>query len=446
MKLPLQDEILKNYPMSGIDSSLPSEPIQPGLTVPDWVNEGPLYEIFIRNFTNKASFAGAEKKLPYLKNLGVKTIWLMPIHPIGKEKRKGKLGSPYAIRDHVAINPDYGSVQEFKHLVAAVHDYDMRIIIDMVLNHGAWDHIKNNSNPDMFNTKFVRSPQDWSDVREFNFDSPHTNTYALDVLTYWLQEYGIDGYRCDVAGLVPLELWENAVERLLNIKPDLYMLAEWQNRALLNKSFHSTYDWTSYLLMKEVYRGKRSARDLLIWEQQLLNGYPVNTQPLKFTENHDMPRTITTFGKNRFFPFAAFTFFVKGIPLIYNGQEIGFDKEPSLFEKSTMDWNLKNERVYEFYKKLIHIRYTNKSVFNGNLHNILNNQPENVVSFIRGDEKKNLIIILNFSDDNISVNVKFPAFIKVKALINLINDNQVKFNNNNIKLSAKEILVLKVRN
>ena len=442
MKLPLQAEILKKYLMFGIDSSLPSAGIQPGLTVPDWVNEGPLYEIFLRNFTNKASFAGAEKKLPYLKDLGVKTIWLMPIHPIGKEKRKGKLGSPYAILDHMAINPDYGSAQEFKHLVDAVHDYDMRIIIDMVLNHGSQDQIKINSDPDMFNKKFARSPQDWTDVREFNFDSPHTNKYASDILTYWLQEYGIDGYRCDVAGLVPLEFWENSVEQLLNIKPDLYMLAEWQNRALHNKSFHSTYDWTSYLLMKEIYLGKRSARDLLIWEQQLLNGYPANAQPLKFTENHDMPRTITTFNKNRFFPFAAFTYFVKGIPLIYYGQEIGFAKEPSLFEKSTMDWNIKNVQVYEFYKKLIRIRYTNKSVFNGNLNTILNNQPENVVTFSKEDGNTKLIILLNFSDQEFTVQIDLPDLVRSGSFTDLITGALVCFDHGNIGLKSTQVLVL----
>lgn len=141
MNLPIQDEILKKYSMLGIDSSLLSEGIQPGLTVPDWVNEGPLYEGFIRNFTRDGSFAATEKKLPYLKDLGVKTIWLMPSHPIGKEKRKGKLGSPYAISDHKEINPDYGTKKQFRHLIDAIHDYDMHIIIDMVLNHGASDHV-----------------------------------------------------------------------------------------------------------------------------------------------------------------------------------------------------------------------------------------------------------------------------------------------------------------
>jgi cyclomaltodextrinase len=342
----------------------------------------------------------------------------------------------------MAINPDYGTARDLKHLVDAVHDHDMRIIIDMVLNHGARDHVKFKLNPEMFNTEFIHSPQEWSDAREFNYNYPETTKYAFDVLKHWIQEFNIDGYRCDVAGMIPRMFWENSVEKLLDIKADLYMLAEWQDRALLNRAFHSTYDWTLYLLMKDVQRSKRSASDLLTWQEQIRHGYPENACPLKFTENHDMPRTITTFKSKQFYPFSAFSFFVPGVPLIYNGQEQGFKMEPSLFEKTAMDWQAMDEKIHEFYKKLIRIRYTNKSVFNGNLENISNDQPENVVSFARNDENSKIIIILNFKNGAVSVNIQTEDDFRNIFFSDLITGSRIRPVDGNIELKANQVMVL----
>jgi cyclomaltodextrinase / maltogenic alpha-amylase / neopullulanase len=443
MKYNLQTEIQAKYNILGIDPSLPEGKMPNGIQAPDWIHEGPVYEIFLRSFSREGNFTAVSKKLGYLKDLGIKTIWLMPIHPIGRVKRKGMYGSPYAITDHMAINSDYGTLEDFKNLVDMIHDHDMRIILDMVLNHAAPDHIQYLSYPKMFNPEVQHSPEEWSDVIEFNYDDPGTNEYALEAMTYWVKEFGIDGYRCDVAGMVPLKFWQKATDKLFDLNPELFMLAEWENRALHFEAFHATYDWTGYFLMKDILQDERPASDLLEWSFQAADTYPIHAMPLRFTENHDLPRTIKTFGKHRYLPFLAYIFFSGGIPLICNGQEIGSDTELSLFEDSIIDWNLKNEQIFSHYKEMIQLRYRYRSLFNKKFQYILNDRPVKVVTFVREDGNDLLLIMINFSNNDQEIKIELPDSCNVNFSEDLIAGQKVQIENNHIKLKTDQVAILK---
>ncbi len=240
----IQNEIIRKKYFLGIESDQKQYGTLPGRRPPAWVNEGPLYEVFVRNFSKTGDLNGLTEKISYLKELGIKTIWLMPLQPIGRTGRKGKLGCPYAIRDHLAINPHYGSDKDLRKLVSVLHAADMRLIIDLVINHGALDHVRARTHPAMFRHdrqgRFTRKIADWSDVIDFDYSSTDTRKYMLEVMSYWIREFDIDGYRCDVAGMVPLDFWETALEKMLKIKSDIFMLAEWQRPRLHLQAFQAS--------------------------------------------------------------------------------------------------------------------------------------------------------------------------------------------------------------
>jgi len=427
-KQSIQEAILQKYPMFGIQPAKSANIQKQGIKPPGWIMEGPIYEIYVRSFSEEGTFSGVEKRIRNLKDLGIKTIWLMPIHPIGKESRKGNLGSPYAILDHKAVNPEYGTVKDFQYLVDAIHDHNMCIIIDMVLNHSAKDHILYPDSSKMFNHSFQHSPPEWTDVREFNYDSESTRKYASEVLKYWVKEFGIDGYRCDVAGLIPLDFWEEAVNQILNINPDLYMLAEWQSRDLHNKAFHSTYDWTLYLIMKEVAAGSRPASDIIRWQLEQKSSYPGNALPLRFTENHDLPRTVTTFGQDRLYPYIFYLYSIPGIPLVYNGQELGDSKLLSLFEHNTINWEKKNHQIFKFLKRLIHLRNTNDVFRCGNIEIIQIENEDQILAMRKRTDNKQYDFYLNFSSSEYPLNFD-RNYINAKSVQELVENTTLTIPN-----------------
>ncbi len=428
MPVSIQNEIIKKRFFLGIESD--HEPLAtiPGLKPPLWVTEGPIYEVFIRNFSSAGTLNGLTEKISYLKDLGIKTIWLMPLHPIGRAGRKGRLGCPYAIRDHLAINPEYGLDRDLRKLVSAVHTADMRLIIDLVINHGALDHVRTSTNPAMFahdqQGRFTRKIADWSDVIDFDYNSPETRAYMLEVMSYWIREFDIDGYRCDVAGMVPLDFWEMAAEKILKIKSEVFMLAEWQRAKLHVWAFHATYDWVVSLLLQDIYQGKRPASDILRWLNERMMLYPQNNLPLLFTENHDFPRTLKAFGRRSFFPFVAMIFTLPGIPLIYNGQELGMKKEISLFEQDPIRWENQNKTICDFYKNLIHLRRGHAAMASKNIKVLKNNQGQSVVTFLKSAGENEVLVILNFSSQRTKIKITLPAEYHSINWQNLLNNGE----------------------
>jgi len=370
-----------------------------GAPVPSWVEGQTLYEVFVRNFSSSGNFDGVRRQLQTIKDLGINILWFMPIYPIGQLKRKGSLGSPYAVRDFYAVNPEYGSKQDFKSLVEDIHALDMRVIIDMVPNHVAPDYTELTNKPELLRRNSRGEPDrlisDWTDIVDLDFTPQSTRTHTLDIMRYWISEFAIDGYRVDVAGMVPLEFWEWAIPQLRQLKPDLYLLAEWESPLLHQAGFNSTYDWTWHSLMLKVLKGRESAALLGEWLRLKAASYPQQARPLRFVENHDKPRAARVFADEALLPFLVLIFTADGIPLIYNGQEIGAKKDVSLFDKDTIDWTSPDENLYQKYKTLIVLRKDYVAMRSKRYCFPEHKQARDVLIYIKEGEP-GLLVLINF--------------------------------------------------
>jgi glycosidase len=333
-------------------------------TAPAWVRDGVVYEIFPRAFSKEGNFDGITRRLDDLKSLGVNILWLMPIHPIGQEKKKGTIGSPYAVRDFMAVNPDYGSPADLKRLIAEAHKRNMKVIIDIVANHTSWDsvmmkeagfHTKDASG------KVIPPVADWADVADLNYENPRLRRYMIDMLKMWVRDYDLDGFRCDVAGMVPTAFWEEARAELDKVKPDIAMLAEWNTPELLVKAFDLDYSWSLLSALNDVGTGAKPASALrAAWEEERAK-YPQGALHMRFSDNHDERRAIARFGERGALAASALMFTLDGVPLIYNGMEAGDTTEsgaPALFERLPVFWGFAERRPEfpRFYKAMTQLR------------------------------------------------------------------------------------------
>ena len=270
----------------------------PARTSATWVRDAVIYELNPRTFSKTGDFNGITARLDDLKNLGVTVVWLMPIHPIGQVKKKGSIGSPYAVRDYMEINPAYGTKDDLKRLVTEAHRRGLKVIIDVVANHTSWDN-KLMAHPAYYRRDAqgqVVSPYDWTDVAALNYANPELRKYMIDMLTYWMRDFDLDGYRCDVAGEVPTDFWEQARAALEKIKPEIIMLAEAHKPDLLVKAFDLDYAWPAYGTLADVIMNGRNATAIREeWENERRE-YPRGALHMRFSENHDEKRAIARFG------------------------------------------------------------------------------------------------------------------------------------------------------
>ena len=390
----------------------------PGPKPARWMQEMVLYQIYVRDITAEGTFRGVVSHLDRLKNMGINTLWLMPIHPIGQLEKKGTLGCPYSIKDYMDVNPEHGTKDDFRLLVEEVHKRDMRIIIDMVVNHSSHDNVLIEDHPDWFckdeSGNFTRRRAEWEDVIDNDFSNARLQEYIRDVLLYWVKEFDIDGYRCDVAGMIPLDFWEEVFEELRTIKPDIYFLAEWGHCNLCAKAFNSDYHSALYWNMIKVRNMEAGAQDLVqtIVANRMM--YPVNYLPMNFIENHDRERASHILGEKGFMPGASMIFTIPGIPLIYNGQEVGKTRYLSLFDREPIDWNLSNRETLEHYENLIRLRKENPVFIEGEVIPLINSRLERVASYLVRSEKDCVLVLINFSPRNISLEVRFPEYLNYR--------------------------------
>ncbi|HEX5708414.1 MAG TPA: alpha-amylase family glycosyl hydrolase [Pyrinomonadaceae bacterium] len=382
-----------------------------------WVRDAVVYEIFPRAFSPEGNFAGVTRQLDRLRDLGVTILWLMPIHPTGQERKKGTIGSPYAVRDYYAINPDYGTKEDFKRLVSEAHKRGMKVIIDIVANHTSWDSVLM-SRPG-FHTrdatgKVVPPVADWADVADLNYDNPALRAYMIDMLKFWLREYDLDGFRCDVAGFVPTDFWESARAELEKLKPDIVMLAEWDTPDLLVRAFDFDYAWPMHSALTDVLQGRRGASAIrATWEDERRK-FPRGSLHMRFSDNHDERRAIARFGEQAALAASALVFTLDGVPMLYNGMEVGDTTEsgaPALFERLPIFWQIA-ERRQEFprtYKQLIKLRKTLSALRRGETMWLRNSDETRVVSFVRRDDVEEVVVVINLSGQPFTVTVEAPA-------------------------------------
>jgi glycosidase len=373
--------------------------------VRDWVRDGVIYEIYPRAFSQQGTFNAITARLDELKELGVTILWLMPIHPIGQEKKKGTIGSPYAVRDYYGINPDYGTADDLKRLVRGAHARGLKVIIDIVANHTSWDNVLM-KHPEYYKHDAkgnITYPHDWYDIAALNYDNVQLRRYMTDMLKHWIREFDLDGFRCDVAGEVPTDFWENARRELDQIKPDIVMLAEAHKPELQVTAFDLDYSWPLHGALTNVLQGRGRASNLRDeWEKEVKE-WPRGALHMRFSDNHDERRAIARFGEQGALAASAFVFTLDGVPMIYNGMEVGDTTEsgaPALFEKLPIFWPIAERRPEfpKFYKQMMAMRKGSVALRRGTLEWLKNSDESRVVTFVRRAPGDELLVAINFSN------------------------------------------------
>lgn len=395
------------------------------ITHPDWSKNATIYEVNIRQYTHEGTFEAFIKHLPRLKELGIDILWLMPIHPIGEKNRKGTLGSYYSVKDYFEVNPEFGTLDDLKNLVNEIHEKGMYVIIDWVANHSAWDNILVETHPEWYSkTKegnFQPTPwYDWDDIVDFDYSQPGLRKYMTEALIYWVKETNIDGYRCDVAGFIPNEFWENVRNELEKIKP-VFMLAEWESRDLHKKAFDMTYSWSLWNNMHEVALGRKNLGAIIEYFAHDVNTFPRNAYRMTFTDNHDKNSWIG----NQFQYFGegleaaiVLSSVVNGMPLVYSGQEAGLAQSLKFFDKDEIIW--KDHSLAKLFKTLFELKHKNQALWNGKyggeMIRINNNKPGNVISFYRESNGDKVLPVINFS------NIKVKVILDTKDQAGIYNE------------------------
>ena len=386
---------------------------QPYITLknPEWTKDAVLYQINTRQFTPEGTFRAAERELPRLKALGVDILWLMPVHPIGEKNRKGTLGSPYSVRDYYGVNPEFGTLDDLKHFVDAAHAQGMHVILDWVANHTAWDNPMLAQHPDWYardwKGDFHPTPWwDWSDIINLDYRQPGLRKYMTEAMAYWVREVGVDGYRCDVAGFVPVDFWDNVRSELEAIRPaaphDIFMLAEWESRDLHAKAFDATYAWSWNSTMHEIATGKGDVNKFYVYYSWNEAFFPRGGMRMTFVSNHDKNAWEGTefeqFG-DALHAAMVLSFVSDGIPMIYNGQEAGNPRRLAFFEKDPIAWRTHPNGA--LYADLIALKKKTSALWNGEwgammLH-VPNDHLAQVLSFVRQDANGKVFAVFNLS-------------------------------------------------
>ncbi|MEM1052514.1 MAG: alpha-amylase family glycosyl hydrolase [Pseudomonadota bacterium] len=373
---------------------------------PDWVADAVIYQLNTRQFTAEGTFVAAQKQLPRLAAMGVDIVWLMPIHPIGEEQRKGGMGSAYAVKDYRAVNPDLGTEEEFQAFVDEAHRLGLKVILDWVANHSAWDNPLTEEHPEWYS----RTPEgdlmppegtDWSDVVDFDYSSAGLREYMTSSLTYWVHEFDIDGYRADVAGFVPLDFWEQARVELDAIKP-VFMLAEWEQRDLHIRAFDATYGWGWKEAMQELVADSSGAGAMRGYYLGQKTTWPHAALRMVYTDNHDQNSwdgVASEIYGPAYEAAIALSFVGPGIPLIYSGQEADLDRQLAFFEKDQIEW--RQGQYSQLFERLIALKTEESALWNGRhgatLTEVPNSAAADVFSFVRGEGEDRVFAVFNLS-------------------------------------------------
>ena len=376
---------------------------------PDWTYGSVMYEVNIRQFSPEGTFAGVEAQLPRLKDLGVDILWLMPMYEIGTEGRKGTLGSYYAISDYKKVNPEFGTMEDFEHLLAAAHKLGFKVILDWVANQTAPDNVWMTEKPADFYERDADGnaiwEYDWTDTRSLNYENEDVWWAQDDAMRFWLEK-GVDGFRCDAAGEVPAEFWKGILPKMNKDYPNIYLLAEAErdNLADASETFDANYAWELHHLLNSLAQGRKTVADLKDYIARDAARFPKEAFRLTFTSNHDENSwSGTEFEREGAAAnaCAVLCFTLPGSqPLIYTGQEIGLSRRLEFFEKDPItDWSA-NEYT-TFWKKLVDLKHNNPALAAGEKGGdiVWWEIPEGldgIVAFHREVKGNKVIVLANF--------------------------------------------------
>ncbi len=401
---------------------------------PVWAENLIIYEVNLRQYTKGGTFREFEEHLPRLKKLGVGILWFMPVQPIGIKNRKGTLGSYYSIKNYTEVNPEYGTLDEFKRLVDKIHNLGMYVIIDWVANHTAWDHHWTKDHPDFYDLdeygNFKPPFPEWEDVIHLNYNNPALWDAMIEEMRFWLRETNIDGFRCDMAHLVPTLFW-NRARYQLDKSAEYYFLAETENHDLLEYAFDTIYNWKLLHAMNDVAAGKINANELGNRIRNELDHFPKNASQLNFVCNHDENSwNGSAIERLHYYlePLTVLTFSLPGYPLIYSGQEAGNYKRLSFFDKDMIEW--KEDKMTPFFQKLNSLRKNSKEIWNGEFTIIETDMEDDILAFSLSKDRKNVIFILNLSKKE--KNFKLLDFVSDKEYFDVFRKTRVEIVHNSL--------------
>lgn len=389
---------------------------------PSWVENAVIYEANLRQGTPERNLRGMQKQLPRLRDLGVDIIWLMPVHPISELNKKGELGSYYAVADYKSVNPEFGTVDDLKEFVRTAHSLGMKVILDEVCNHSGCDNPWVTSHPDFYakdKDGKMFGPFDWTDTYKFDYSNPEMREAMLDALEFWVRDVDIDGYRCDVAMEVPTDFWNEARRRLNKIKP-VFMLAEASKPELTLAAFDADYNWP----MKDMFNAvaaskgvnkyaeehkqklpKASAKDIAALVKRQAREYPKGAFSMNMITNHDLNSWEGT-EFERLGPatgaFAVLSYTLPGMPMMYTGQEVGFNHPFEFFELDTVQPDYTANQFTAFYRMLNALKHSNPALdagIDGGSFEVIPAGDSDILAFERAKDGRKVIVVANLSGE-----------------------------------------------
>ena len=375
-----------------------------------WHKNATIYEVNVRQFTPEGTFNAFLPHIDRIHNMGIDILWFMPIHPIGEVNRKGGLGSYYSVKDYKGVNPEHGTAADFKAVVDKAHSLGMKVLIDWVANHSAFDNPWA-ENKDWYTLDSLGNLQpplgtDWWDVADLNYDNNDMRLAMIEAMQYWVEEFDIDGFRCDVASWVPNDFWKQAIDSLNLIKP-MFMLAEGEEPSLHHAGFQMTYTWEYMHITNEIAQGKMTFKDLDGLMAKEDTNYSHDAYRLYFTTNHDENSwkgdVFERYGNTHLLQ-AILAFTIDGMPLLYSGQESGLNKRLAFFEKDTIEWG--DYAYADFYSSLLKLNKSHRALWNGKYggkFSKIEMDDSDLYCYKRvvGDDK--VMVFLNFSESNKSI-------------------------------------------
>ncbi len=420
-----------------------------------WADEAIIYEVNVRQYTKEGTFEAFSTNLQRLKDMGVNTLWFMPIYSISQLNKKGSLGSYYSIQDYTSINSEFGNMEDFKKLVDEAHNMGFTVILDWVANHTGWDHSWITEHPEYYvkdASGNIISPigQGWDDVAQLDYSKTEVRKAMIDAMKYWITEADIDGFRCDFTQGVPVDFWNEARTELDTLK-DIYMLAEdgTQSNSYLISAFDSDYNFGLYDTFVSVAKGGKHAKDL---QYKISQKLPDGAFTMNFIENHDKNSSDGSleerFGKDSIGALTTLIFTLKGAPLIYSGQEEGITKTLEFFEKDQIPFS-----TYEYAPLLTTLADIKSSndVLNNNTGadvEIIDNGNDDILVFSRANDSSDITVIINLSDDKQSLNlkdIKGDILLHGNSENNMIDDGSSIDTNDINELNSWEYYVIKVK-
>lgn len=403
---------------------------------PEWSYSAVLYEMNVRQLTAEGTFNAAIERLPFLRSIGVDAIWLMPIYPIGEDGRKGSLGSYYSIKDYTAVNPEFGTADDFRAFVSVAHAMGIRVLLDWVANHTSRDARWITERPSDWYERdeqgVAKVPWDWTDTAKLNYANHDVWRGQIDAMRYWVENFDVDGFRCDMAMLVPIEFWQEASQELHNIKSDIFMLAEAEEDNLFDNAFNMSYQWNVHHIMVDIAKGARRVWDLRNAIHAERARYPREAMRMSFTSNHDenswSGSEHSRFGR-ALEVMTAMTFLMPStMPLIYTGQEVGYDHSFEFFERDAIPAEKYTEsHTTKFYRSLCALKHKERALDSGerggDMIEIENNAKDCIMTFVREVRGSRVVAIMNLSP--YTIHADFRTGIYAGSYTNALSGERV---------------------